>query len=340
MIREVAMRNDFEMNVFIPNLRERLYITTSTICNLRCRFCAYSKSSITKSIMPNHLFFSIIEKACDFGFTIFNVTPLIGEVLTDPDFIVKLDFLERFPNVENFSFCTNLTLADDEFINNIRHLSKLHWLSISIYGYDTNSFQRITRAKSVLFEKMVHNLSLLLEWGPSLSSHVELRIRTERSFSLEKCTPDLYSILNMLIKMNVRIRIVTDSYSNWGGLITANDLEGLDICLKPNISQKSEPCTFLFYKHTILPDGRINACSAEDGNASMIIGDLRKQSFKEIYFLLNDTYMQLISQQLKGQFSKLCQACSGYRSIHEYNYTYQFHKRPFITLNEFFGQLR
>ena len=59
--------------------------------------------------MPNELFFDIVEKAYKFGFTVFNVTPMIGEVLTDPGFLQKLDFLEAHVGVKSFSFCTNLS---------------------------------------------------------------------------------------------------------------------------------------------------------------------------------------------------------------------------------------
>jgi MoaA/NifB/PqqE/SkfB family radical SAM enzyme len=323
---------------FIPVLRERLYITVSTHCNLRCRFCAACKSSIPKQVMSNDLFYEVVQKACDFGFTAFNVTPMIGEAFTDPHFMEKLGFLERHPQVENFSFCTNLTLIKPDFFQVIREHKKLQWLAISLYGYDRESFYRLAQTSPAVYDRMVENLSRLAQWDEADLARVELRMRLERSFGFEKCSPELSQVLDALQSKHTRIRVVTDRYSNWGGMITAGDLAGLDIQLKANVV-KSAPCAFLFYKPTVLPDGKVNACSAEDGNASMIIGDLRTQDFNEIYSLGNERYLQLVNQQLQGQFSEVCRACCGYHSISEYDYTYQYHQRPLIGLDQFHTQL-
>lgn len=328
----------FSQHTCLPNLRERLYITTSTICNLRCRFCAYHRTTIAKRIMPHPLFRSIVHKACDFGFSILNLTPLVGEVLVDPDFPAKIEFLEGSPTVEGWSFCTNFTLAHREFIHTLPRLNKLQYLAITLYGYDADSFRRMTGGPAALFDRMVYNLHLLSELELEFLSRVELRIRSERCFSMEKCVPALYQPLTSLAEKGARVRVVTDRYSNWGGLITAEDLADLDIQLQPVVSPKRAPCAFLFYKHTVLPDGRLNACSAEDGQASMVIGNLATQTFGEIYSLRNKVYRTLVAQQLAGRFSESCQACSGYRSIYQHNYTYQFHKRPFVRLDQFSEQ--
>jgi sulfatase maturation enzyme AslB (radical SAM superfamily) len=332
------MEAGFSQLTCLPNLRERLYITTSTVCNLRCRICAYQRSTIARRIMPNSLFRSIVREACDFGFSIFNITPLVGEVLVDPDFLVKIEFLEKLSDVESISFCTNFILAHKEFIHALPSLNKLRCLAITLYGYDADSFRRMTAAKAPLFDRMVCNLRLLSDLEPEFLSRVELRIRTERCFSMKKCVPALYQPLTSLIEKGARVRVVTDHYSNWGGIITMQDLVDLDIRLKPDESQKRAPCAFLFYKHTVLPDGMLNACSADDGHASMVIGNLTTQNFREIYSSSNKVYRTLVVQQIEGKFSESCQACSGYRSIYEHNYTYQFHKRPFVRMDEFFEQ--
>jgi sulfatase maturation enzyme AslB (radical SAM superfamily) len=332
------MEAGFSQHTCLPNLRERLYITTSTLCNLRCRFCAYHRTTIARRIMPHPLFRSIVHKACDFGFSIFNITPLVGEVLVDPDFLAKIEFLEGLSAVEGLSFCTNFILAHQELIRALPRLNKLRYLAITLYGYDADSFRRMTGAKAALFDRMVYNLRLLSELELGFLSRVELRVRTERCFSMEKCVPALYRPLTSLMEKGARVRVVTDRYSNWSGLITAEDLAELDIQLQPVVSPKRAPCAFLFYKHTVLPDGRLNACSAEDGHASMVIGNLATQTFEEIYSSRNKVYRTLVTQQLAGKFSESCQACSGYRSIYEHNYTYQFHTRPFVSLDGFLEQ--
>ena len=99
------------------------------------------------------------------------------------------------------------------------------------------------------------------------------------------------------------------------------------------------PCSFLFYKPTVLPDGRLNACYADDGNATMVIGDLSRQGFEEIYSLRNDAYVELLVSQLEGRWSPSCRACTGYRAVNDEHYSYAFHEKPFVSFAEFLDTL-
>ena len=288
--------------------------------------------------MSQELFTDVINKACAYGFDTFGLTPLLGEALLDPSFVGKLDFLEQHPLVTQYSFCTNLTVADSEFLDRVARLRKLQWLSISLYGHDTESFSRVAGAPEKAFLDVLSSLERLSEW-PAIAEHVELRIRTVASFQPEQCHPRLRPILEGLAARNVRIRIPHDRYSNWGGLIAPGDVADLGIQLKPEPVKGDIPCAFLFYKHTVLPDGRLNACYADDGETTTIIGDLSRDSFEDIYSLRNDVYMGLLASQFEGQWSPSCRACTGYRGIKDRHYSYAFHRKPFLTLSEFIDAL-
>lgn len=318
----------------VPNPRECLYVVPSTICNLKCRFCAYPKSTLDRRVMPHRLFVEVIDKACDYGFDTFGLTPLLGEALTDPHFQEKLEHLERHSGVRAYSFTTNFTLASATFIDGLRHLKKIRWLSISIYGHDEDTFFRITQAGPQHFHVLLDNLARLIEW-PAVAVHVELRLRTSGEISEDQCHPRLREILSQYRARNVRIRIPNDRYSNWGGIISPSDLLGLNIRLKPEPEKTNVPCVFLFHKHTVLPDGRLNACYAEDGNATMIIGDLTRQRFDEIYSIHNVSYMNLIRSHFEGRYNKTCHECTGYRSVKEPNDLYSLYERPFLSMTEF-----
>ena len=331
-------RVEAEAGVRVPHLKECLYVTPTTYCNLKCRFCAHSKSSITKGIMAQALFVEIVDKACAYGFDTFGLTPMLGEAAIDPRFLDKLDILERHPGVGHYSFCSNLTVADAEFIDRIMRLHKLRWFPISLYGHDAESFSRVTQSPGELFFTALEQLERLSEW-PAIAEHVELRIRTTVPFQPDRCHPRLRDILKRLADGKVRVRIPNDRYSNWSGLIQPDDVAELGIELKPHAVKTNLPCAFLFYKHTVLPDGRLNACYADDGNATMIIGDLSRQSFPEIYSLGNDAYTNLLVNQMEGRWSDSCRACTGYRRLSDVHYSYAFHRKPFLTLSEFVGML-
>jgi hypothetical protein len=71
----------------------------------------------------------------------------------------------------------------------------------------------------------------------------------------------------------------------------------------------------------------------------MIIGDLTRQSFDEIYSLDNDAYLRLVEGHCRGRFNPACARCSAYRPLEADHYSYAFHERPFIPLETFLRQL-
>ncbi len=220
----------------------------------------------------------------------------------------------------------------------LRRLTKLGWLSVSVYGHDEDTFAAITRARPELFHTVLRNLESLSDW-PDVAARVEVRLRTAASFRPEDCHPRLRELLEDLEQRRVRVRIPHDRFSNWGGLITSGDLRSLDIHLKPQTSKGSIPCAFLFHKHTVLPDGRLNACYADDGNATMVIGDLSRERFEQIYSLDNDRYIDLLLSHCEARFSDVCRACTGYRGIQEHRQEHELCEEPFSTVAEFFANL-
>jgi hypothetical protein len=288
--------------------------------------------------MPLELFTDVIEKACGYGFATFGLTPLLGEPLLDPCFPEKLEVLERHPAVRSYSFATNLTVASPSLLSGVSRLHKLRYLSISLYGHDPESFSRVAGAPAQLFFDVLGHLERLSEW-PAMAGHVELRIRTTAPFQPERCHPRLRELLGELAGRKVRIRVPEDRYSNWSGLISPGDVADLGIRLKPESPKTTIPCAFLFYKHTVLPDGRLNACYGDDGETTMVIGDLTRQRFEEIYSLRNNRYIALLLSQMKGRWKRSCRACTGYRGVNDHHYSYAFHEKPFLTLSEFMGML-
>ncbi len=323
----------------VPDLREALYIIPSTICNFRCRFCASRKSTIPKQVMSNDLFFAVVEKACAYGFEIFGLSPMVGEALTDPAFLEKLQFLEGHPRVAGYSFCTNLSLAGGAFLDSLKKLKKLRWLAVSVCGHTPSLFTAITGADEKLFRVVVRNLKCLTQW-PRIGERFEVRLRTSASYRPEDADPELGTVLKDLAGRGVRVRVPHDRYSNWAGLITQDELSDAGITLKPARSKGNVPCTFLFYKHTVLPDGRLDACSTADAHAEMVIGDLTRQDFSEIYSLSNARWLDFIRRQCEGRFSRSCEACTDYRALTDDHYTYDFHQRARRSLRGFFDQLR
>ena len=328
-------------NEFILNPKEHLYIEVSNICNLRCRFCGYSKTSNKKLIMSNGMFFDIINKATAFGYDTFGLTPITGEVFIDKNFITKLKFLENHPKVKNYSFYTNFTLANEEIIDWLIEAKKLKELSISIYGHDYDSFSAITGSNEKTYNNLISNLNYLLKRCKKKKIKLRFSLRTYTSFNtLEECKSELCHILMTLIKITKSKILIPKVQNTWGGYITQDDVKGLDIIIGDATKiYKNGACLLIFYKNQVLVDGRINACACRDINATLKIGDLQNQTFDEIYSINNKDYKNLIDSQQKGDFNPICENCDFYRSIYKkYNYFTRYKKKP-LTLEIFYQNL-
>src|SRR5712692_863015 len=128
----------------IPVYRDLLYIETSSVCNLKCRFCAYVKKQSPKVSMKDAFFKDCITQAIDMGYRRFELTPCTGDIFMDHHIFNKLDFLESNPDVTSYQFFTNFTIPKPRDIERLARLQKLSQLTISIYGHDLPSFIAIT----------------------------------------------------------------------------------------------------------------------------------------------------------------------------------------------------
>jgi len=333
MIHKILEKSEKYKNVLIPNPLENLFISTTSVCNLKCAFCVHKKLSQQKTIMSKTDFESFIDKATDFGYESFNLTPNTGEPTIDPLFPDRLNFLERHNKVYDYYFSTNLTLANDFFLKTLTDLKKLRCLSISIYGHSAQSFTTITAGSLELYRKIIDNLKLLLEYN-TLTTKVELKIRTIQQFDLNTCNSELCSILKIARKQGIRIRIKSQ-YSNWGGQITDRELEQIGLKLKKKPHDRKEPCVFIFFNPALLTNGSINACACADGMANLVLGNLKNTNFRKIYSVHNNFYMKLLYRHLAGTFDGICQKCSEYRPISADWYAYAFHRKKMITVSKF-----
>lgn len=322
-------------NEYIPNPYECLHITTVNICNLNCRICAYSKTSRNKTIMSNDVFFKILNQATNFGFDIFNLTPMNGEVFVDKHFIEKLEILENHPKVKSYSFFTNFTLANDDIIEWLINAKKLDELYISIYGHDLDSFLKISRANEKIYNNLVSNLKYLLKRCKDIKFNLSFNFRTYLSIkTLKDCNSKLCQIVKTIKKSRIKI---LHNYDSWIGYISQNDVNGLDIKIG-NASEvyRNGACTILFYNNRVFVDGIVNACACRDIYAILRIGDLKTQTFEEIYSKKNKVYMNLIDNQQMGKFNPICKNCGFYRSIYKNYEIYENHKKKCINLRNFY----
>jgi len=334
----VLNANYYRGREFIPDNFHSLAIQTSGLCNLRCRFCAYTKKRTARVCMSNDFFAECVEQALALGVWRFHLTPPTGEVFMDRGFHEKLEFLERHPKVGCFSFFTNFTIPSREQIERLTRLSKLESLTVSVYGHDLESFKTITRAGETVFRRLIANLQTLLGLRETSRCGISIGVRTYRG-RRGPATGELAGILEAFRSAGVPVHF-SRRYSNWGGHVADSDVEGMDIeIIPPDAVYKKGACSVLFTGIVVTPTGLVNACLCRDADATLSIGDLRETPLREILSPRNGAYLDLIREQQRGHFRRICRNCDLYRSIYrERSCSSRGGRRP-LSLEQFMEKL-
>jgi len=134
--------------------------------------------------------------------------------------------------------------------------------------------------------------------------------------------------------------MISKSFNTWGGYITQEDVEDLDMIINDaSYIYKRGACALIIYKNEVLADGRLNACACRDVNATMCIGDLKTQSFKDIFSINNKKLSNLIKTQQKEIYSQVCKECDFYRSIYKNYAVYKNQEKKKISLKNYYNYL-
>jgi MoaA/NifB/PqqE/SkfB family radical SAM enzyme len=310
--------NRYLGRTFIPPMRTQLNIEPSSICNLRCAFCAYDKKITSRMHMSNQFFFDVIEQATKMGYQRFGLTPITGELFMDQNVMEKIEYLENHPKVKLFHFYTNFTMLDEERLKRLSALNKLVYMAISIYGHDRESYVATTKSTPHVYQRLVNNLRVLYSICDNFKAKLRICWRTEPHFSLLKNYDSSLADIIKKLKEDKAIPLsFTNHFNNWGGLIAQGDVDGLGMTIRQAKDvYKKGACALIFYRQQILVDGRVNACGCRDANATLCIGDLKQTPLKEILSPSNKCYRQLIEEQQRNKFNAICQSCDFYISIY------------------------
>src|SRR5688572_4969877 len=137
-LRNLVIRAEIGLNralgrQFIQRDRTLFHIETSSACNLKCRFCAYTKKSSPTVSMSYNTFVDVASQALALGYRRFELTPCTGDVFMDKTIWQKLAFLEQHRQVDSYEFFTNFTIPKPETVERLATLKKLRHLTVSVY---------------------------------------------------------------------------------------------------------------------------------------------------------------------------------------------------------------
>jgi MoaA/NifB/PqqE/SkfB family radical SAM enzyme len=324
---------------FIQRDRPMFHIETSSACNLKCRFCAYTKKSTPTVSMTYERFVQTVSEAIALGYSRFELTPCTGDVFMDRTLARKLAFLEQHPQVASYEFFTNFTIPKPDAVERLADLRKLRHMTVSVYGHDLATFIAITGGTEKLYSRLIANLEALLRTRPRATYELAIGLRSTRKRPKGAAT-DLLALVERLRQAGVEIWLSPGIYNNWGGFISQADVEGLDMHINSTEgAYKYGACEKLFNSVQVTATGVVNACACRDVDATLTIGNVNETPLADIVSPDNPRYMAIIEQQQRGEFAAICRSCDFYKSIYHHRSHYRREGIAVMTLEEFKAQI-
>lgn len=251
----------------LPYLPVRLWIETTSVCNLRCVMCPNKDlARDEKGFMDTALFRRIIDEARRFAFDVNLIHR--GEGLLHPEF----PRLVRYSHEAGLTtkFHTNATLLD-EARSRALIAAGLDQISFSFDGYDRATYESIR--VNADFERTLGNVVRFLEIKRELGSKTPYAILELIDF------PDAARAAGTGAKRAFRERfrgLPLDRFEvkelhNWAGEIAP-----------PPARKKYAPCTFLWQALVIFWDGAVLPCT-QDFHGALKLGNVRETSLQEIW---------------------------------------------------------
>lgn len=168
-------------DLIYPN---KLSISISDKCNLRCNFCYRNDESTYKVITINEfkrIPIQLLRMVTDVELSGY------GEILMNPDFKEILDYVSQFNNVKRIFFTTNATLLKPSLVDYIIQNPKVSRIEISLDTLRPELYKEIRKPAS--FDKVISNIIYLSSVKPT-SLHVYLK--------MVLTTETIYDILEMI----------------------------------------------------------------------------------------------------------------------------------------------
>ena len=333
---------------YIPDIFNNINIETSSVCNLGCRFCGYTKRDENRypfKVMSDEDFNLNVKQAEIYGFKNVGLSPVSGDIFMDKNISNKLNILEN-ANIEGYYFYTNFIATNLVQIDNLFKYKKIKFIGLSIYGHDEKSHIKIAQSNSVSYLRLIKNLGYLYNKIKVNNFNFTISIdqRDAKNFNLYKDNSELSIVIKKIIGLknkNIKYEFETN-YNNWGGLIKKKDINGLGIDLNDENKFKVGACSLLFSRLIIGADNTVNACACRDANYSLRIGNTKKNSLREIISIRNKKYQEIINNHEKGHYPEICKSCDFYTSIYskKHNLGLVAVNKPKIKLNDFYKILK
>jgi radical SAM protein with 4Fe4S-binding SPASM domain len=313
----IQIKNRTELQNVIPlDTPFVVYLDPSSACNFRCKFCptgereAIGKTTRWTGPMDFDVYKKAIDDLAEF------ISPIKslklykdGEPLLNKHFAEMITYAKASGSVNCIETTTNASLLTPEKIDQIM-LAGLNRVNISVYGMSDDDFTQFSRAK-INFNEYLKNIRYLYENRGSCIVHIKTTIGISDRDTLEEFHQTFGPYCDSINVENIS--------PFWPGY---DFQEKYDLHVSKNSGtfgqtlEQKLVCPYVFYALAVNSDGQVDLCSC-DWTHDYLIGDVRKQSLKEIWNsrkLYDEQILQLEGLRKKHPLCKDCHEIS-YESV-------------------------
>lgn len=285
-----------------------LGLEPTNACTMRCKMCPRQFMKREIGFMDMNLFKSIIDQTK--GLTSIISLELFGDPLLHPKIHEMTAYMHKKGMISQLS--TNPTALTDKAIERILN-SKLDILLLSLDGTDEQTYKE-NRGGAADYDLAVKNIKKFLKLRKGNKPHVDIRM-------IDLPNLDFKLFKKQWAGSSVD-QISLGPFHTFGGSVEGeSSIHCNDICFKPWLGVH------------IMWDGRVVPCCF-DYDGEVILGDLKKQSLKEIWnsSTIQDFRKECISGKFTNPMCAKCDEKKSYESVkkHIINYNYQRHQHKGI----------
>ena len=278
----------------VPQLPVRLWVETTSRCNLRCGYCPNKDiSKEDHGFMSLDTFRGIVDQVAGHAYDV-NLFHR-GEPLMHP----KLPEMVAYAREKGLftRIHTNITLLSEKKARALIEAG-LDFMSCSFDGYEKGMYEK--NRVGAQFEWALDHLKRFLELKRELKAkhpYTVLQVMEIGGPPPEEMKRLRREFLDQLKGLPLE-RVVLRKPHNWAGDIFVPELSR-DALLADG--RRFTPCTFLWYSASVYYDGTVVACP-QDFFGKLKMGDLRDKPLKEVW---NDSRLvDLRKRMAKGDIPK------------------------------------
>lgn len=255
-------------------------VDPSDKCNFQCKFCPTGDRALmarTKGrnvgVMDFKLFTKIVDDICEFDKPI-KVLRLYkdGEPLLNRNFAKMVSYAKHKKCCDRVDTTTNASLLTHERSLEIIEAG-LDRINISIEGINAEQYKEFSKYK-IDFDQLVSNIKFFYDHRKNCEMIVKINGDT-----LSQADKDKFYKIFGDIADGVYIESIMSCWPEF-------ELNGVEVNNKVGIYKQEIKevlvCPYVFYSFSINSDGLASACYL-DWSRKLIIGDVRKESVKQIW---------------------------------------------------------